>query len=62
MGKHRDGSGAERVSAVEGLSPNGHQETSNLSIPRPELGSVHRTINQANSAADSVLSSVAPSR
>lgn len=39
---------------------NVHQETSNLGIPRPELGSVYMTINQGNSAAEPVLSSVSP--
>lgn len=54
------GGGAECASAVERQSPSDQQETSNLSIPRPECGNVHVTINQASSVVDLILSSVAP--
>ena len=60
MGECGAGGGAEHASAVEGQSPSDHQVTSILSIPRPEFGNAHVTINQASGAVDPILSSVTP--
>lgn len=60
LGECGAGGGSERASAVERQSPSDQQETFNLSIPRPESGNAHVTINQASGVVDLILSSVAP--
>ena len=60
LGECGAGGGAECASVVERQSPSDQQETFSLSIPRPESGNVHVAINQASSAVDLILSSVAP--
>lgn len=60
LGECGAGGGAEWASAVERQRPSDQQEIFNLSFSRPECDNVHVTINQASSAVDLILSSVAP--